>query len=254
MTAATAPGPADLSEAELRAVLAPIATARWPIERLTVLWRGRSEGKSRSELAIRLGTTITSVEYAIQLLITEVRMDKRYENWPDQRIDDLRRLWAEGHSTREIASRLRTTHSAIVGKAHRLGLPSRPSPIRPPNPDRRSREEARRIATDNQRAKRHRRAEERVAAKPPKPIRSARLIPTTLNRPLAPAPRPKAAAYIPPPKYGRVVECCWPIGEPGTPRFHFCDVPSEPGRPYCLAHVGKAYAKIPSHTAERARA
>jgi len=50
--------------------------------------------------------------------------------WSDEVISHLRALWAEGHSTAEIGRRLGVTKNAIVGKAHRLDLPARPSPIR----------------------------------------------------------------------------------------------------------------------------
>src|SRR4051794_41767471 len=50
--------------------------------------------------------------------------------WSDDVIGQLRALWAEGHSTAEIGRRLGVTKNAIVGKAHRLDLPARPSPIR----------------------------------------------------------------------------------------------------------------------------
>ncbi len=50
--------------------------------------------------------------------------------WSDDIINQLRALWAEGHSTAEIGRRLGVTKNAIVGKAHRLDLPARPSPIR----------------------------------------------------------------------------------------------------------------------------
>jgi GcrA cell cycle regulator len=73
--------------------------------------------------------------------------------------------------------------------------------------------------------------------------------PAPMPRPIVQAPRPVAA---PPPRpvavaprpYGRIVTCCWPLGEPGTREFRFCDVPSEPGRPYCEDHVKLAYVKV----------
>ena len=65
-----------------------------------------------------------------------------------------------------------------------------------------------------------------VAAMLPKPAPAPRVVP--------PAPRP----------YGRVVTCCWPIGEPGTRSFRFCDDASEPGRPYCSEHAKLAYVKV----------
>ena len=47
----------------------------------------------------------------------------------------------------------------------------------------------------------------------------------------------------PVPKYGRVTACCWPIGEPGTREFRFCEAASQPGRPYCETHVARAYVQ-----------
>src|SRR3954468_7848770 len=50
--------------------------------------------------------------------------------WNEETIRQLRILWAEGHSTAEIGRRLGVSKNAIVGKAHRLDLDARPSPIR----------------------------------------------------------------------------------------------------------------------------
>ena len=50
--------------------------------------------------------------------------------WTEALIAALRRLWAEGHSTAEIGRRMGITKNAVVGKAHRLMLAPRPSPIR----------------------------------------------------------------------------------------------------------------------------
>lgn len=50
--------------------------------------------------------------------------------WTDEQIDELVRLWNEGLPTSEIGRLLGTTKNAVVGKAHRLGLSKRQSPIR----------------------------------------------------------------------------------------------------------------------------
>ncbi|MDQ2804861.1 MAG: GcrA family cell cycle regulator, partial [Pseudomonadota bacterium] len=50
--------------------------------------------------------------------------------WSEDTILRLRALWEEGHSTAEIGRRLGVTKNAVVGKAHRLDLAARPSPIR----------------------------------------------------------------------------------------------------------------------------
>ena len=51
--------------------------------------------------------------------------------WTDEKIEVLRRLWADGRSASEIALTLGdVTRNAVIGKAHRLGLSGRPSPIK----------------------------------------------------------------------------------------------------------------------------
>lgn len=51
--------------------------------------------------------------------------------WTMQAIATLRELWTQGHSASEIGHQMHTTKNSIVGKAHRLGLEARPSPIKP---------------------------------------------------------------------------------------------------------------------------
>lgn len=50
--------------------------------------------------------------------------------WDAETIRRLRDDWAQGYSTAEIGRRLGMSKNAIVGKAHRLDLDERPSPIR----------------------------------------------------------------------------------------------------------------------------
>jgi GcrA cell cycle regulator len=40
------------------------------------------------------------------------------------------------------------------------------------------------------------------------------------------------------------VACCWPLGEPGTKTFRFCDAEAAQGKPYCQAHAQLAYVKV----------
>jgi GcrA cell cycle regulator len=49
--------------------------------------------------------------------------------WTAKRTEKLAELWATGVSTSEIGRKLKVTKNAVVGKAHRLGLPQRQSPI-----------------------------------------------------------------------------------------------------------------------------
>ena len=52
--------------------------------------------------------------------------------WTGNRIEALRRLWQEGLSTAQIGREIGVSKNAVVGKVHRLKLPSRPSPIKSP--------------------------------------------------------------------------------------------------------------------------
>jgi GcrA cell cycle regulator len=52
-------------------------------------------------------------------------------SWTDERIDQLRQMWEKGMTASQIAEELGgVSRNAVIGKAHRLGLQSRPSPVR----------------------------------------------------------------------------------------------------------------------------
>ncbi|MEM1134047.1 MAG: GcrA family cell cycle regulator [Pseudomonadota bacterium] len=51
--------------------------------------------------------------------------------WTDERIDKLKALWEKGNTASQIAEELGgVSRNAVIGKAHRLGLKSRPSPVK----------------------------------------------------------------------------------------------------------------------------
>ena len=52
--------------------------------------------------------------------------------WTDERLEELKKLWALGLSISQIGEALGVSRNAIAGKAHRMGLPKRPSPISKP--------------------------------------------------------------------------------------------------------------------------
>jgi len=157
--------------------------------------------------------------------------------WNEEAIGRLRALWAEGHSTAEIGRRLGVSKNAVVGKAHRLDLPARPSPIR------RDGSGAPRQATPR-----------RVAGPTLPPLTSTALPVMEPSPPKAPAivaQRPPAPPAVPvqrvqaiPRAPTRGIACCWPIGDPGTPGFHFCDAQAISGKPYCVEHAQLAYVKV----------
>jgi GcrA cell cycle regulator len=52
--------------------------------------------------------------------------------WTDERIDTLKKMWEDGQTASQIAEALgQVSRNAVIGKAHRLGLQSRPSPVKP---------------------------------------------------------------------------------------------------------------------------
>ncbi len=53
--------------------------------------------------------------------------------WTNDRVEMLRGLWLHGRTASQIAAQLGgVTRNAVIGKAHRMGLSGRPSPIRQP--------------------------------------------------------------------------------------------------------------------------
>ena len=163
--------------------------------------------------------------------------------WTEEVIAQLRALWAEGLSTAEIGRRLHVSKNAVVGKAHRLNLPPRPSPIRRSTVDAAPRPRA--TLSSEPTLPSLEAPAPAPASVPPAPRPPA-------PRPPAESPRPVLRSVPNAPGAGRVTACCWPIGEPGTKGFHFCDDPSAPGKPYCSAHAAVAYVKVRDRREEAA--
>ncbi len=143
-------------------------------------------------------------------------------DWTDDTIARLRALWDEGHATAEIGRRMGISKNAVVGKAHRLSLPARPSPIRM------------RVAGSERQAR---------LPRPPRPAPSSTLqpLPSATGRggPMRPVKAPPAPLPVRAGPSGQ--PCCWPLGDPGQPGFRFCGDGTAPGRPYCPEHAGLAY-------------
>jgi GcrA cell cycle regulator len=148
-------------------------------------------------------------------------------DWTATAIDLLRGLWNEGHSTAEIGRRMGVTKNAIVGKAHRLDLPARPSPIR-------KQEEG-----ESSTAARRKRAPREAAA----PSRRFGPQTTPVLAPSVAVPAPAVVAVRSFPR-ATLRSCCWPLGEPGTRDFRFCGAEADPGRPYCAHHAAVAYVRV----------
>jgi GcrA cell cycle regulator len=154
-------------------------------------------------------------------------------DWNDEAIARLRALWDEGHSTAEIGRRMSVSKNAVVGKAHRLNLPARPSPIR------------RDAGNPSTRAA----APKRVTGPTLPPLPAAEPIREMIVAPPAPEPVARVPERAPvlrqvPQSRSRTITCCWPIGEPGTKSFRFCDSDATPNKPYCTEHAQLAYVKV----------
>ena len=125
-------------------------------------------------------------------------------DWSDAAVERLRQLWAEGHSTSAIGRMMACSKSAVVGKAHRLQLPGRPSPIP--------------VKSD----------------KPvkPKPERlRGNITPSQVYR------LPKAAPTAVRLAIGPQEACQWMI-DPQP-----CAEMALPGKPYCYSHCQRAYVR-----------
>ncbi len=144
--------------------------------------------------------------------------------WTDERISELARLWESGHSASAIGRLLGVSKNAVVGKAHRMRLASRPSPIR-----------------QERRAPSHRRLP--ILTKPVD--KSAPVVSAPIVEPV-PEPRPVIT------KDHRGPNCLWPIGDPRQAGFHFCGASAVEGKPYCSDHCARAYITRPARGEERA--
>lgn len=145
--------------------------------------------------------------------------------WPQDKIERLRELWShDDYSTAEIARRLNISKNAVLGKAHRVGLASRPSPIRE------------RIANDDRRRRFSRSIRVHLPPLPSVAVAAptSKLVPSLTSAPV----RPKSEPIAP-----RLIACAWPIGEPHTASFRFCDAKAVSGKPYCEEHCRIAYTR-----------
>ncbi len=161
-------------------------------------------------------------------------------SWTEERVEVLKKLWAEGHSASQIAKQLGSvTRNAVIGKVHRLGLSGRATPSRPvKRPPRLARPKPR-LRTDGT-------VSAPVAAPEETGIRRADQ--QAIASALQPAPvADGAAATI---LTLRDSMCKWPIGDPADPQFAFCGRKSDCG-PYCSEHAKVAFQ--PQRKRERKR-
>jgi len=195
-------------------------------------------------------------------------------SWTDERIERLKTMWHDGATASQIADELGgVSRNAVIGKAHRLGLEQRPSPVKPGEEKERKpapapAPAAARPRADAPAAAAGGPAPRLVPAQPgatPRPgtelqYRSigpggfVRQGPGDQQAPIPPAPPRRLVPAKPSPEVADKTSlldlndriCKWPMGHPGEPDFHFCGQQSNPGFPYCVEHCGVAYqAQLP---------
>lgn len=168
-------------------------------------------------------------------------------DWTSEAIERLKTLWAGGHSGAEIGRRMGISKNAVVGKAHRLDLLARPSPIRrdfvprPPKVPRTPK--AARLPTPSEMT-RAAPARPREMFGPPEPadLQAERLALETELREERRVVGGTPTRGLPALRL-RLRDCQWPIGEPGTSGFRFCGGNPDAQKPYCTEHAAIAYVK-----------
>jgi GcrA cell cycle regulator len=212
------------------------------------------------------------------------RLELNFMSWTDERIERLKTMWSQGATASQIADELGgVSRNAVIGKAHRLGLDARPSPVKPGEEKDKKAAPAPEIPAPERAAKP---AKAEPAAAKPKPAAAERPAPSPnltgapsrpqpqdgvqyrsigpggfirqgpgdTQAPIPPAPPRRLVPAKPSPEIADKTSlldlndriCKWPMGHPGEPDFHFCGKQANPGFPYCVDHCGVAYqAQLP---------
>ncbi len=203
-------------------------------------------------------------------------------SWTEERIDQLKAMWEKGMTASQIAETLGgVSRNAVIGKAHRLDLQSRPSPVKAVDGDAPKVETKKSSPAAAPKAKPAPVAMSAPAAAPRPAVAAAAVplpVPTQPNAPTgamlrsigpggflrqgpgdqAPPATPAPPRRLVPAKPSAEIAgktglldlsekiCKWPLGHPGEPDFHFCGDTVNPGFPYCVAHCSHAYqAQMP---------
>jgi len=205
-------------------------------------------------------------------------------SWTDERIATLTKMWESGATASQIADELGgVSRNAVIGKAHRLGLKARPSPVKanepkpaprakeieakaPPRPKPKLPEPAAEDELDGFADEQATAATATPSQPLPNPVQDMPRVvsvgpggflrqgPGDQQAPIPPAPPRRLVPAKPSADVADKTSlldlndrvCRWPMGHPGEPDFHFCGDKVNPGFPYCVAHCGRAYqAQLP---------
>ena len=106
-------------------------------------------------------------------------------SWTDERIQTLKTMWEAGQTASQIAEALGgVSRNAVIGKAHRLELQARPSPVKPNDPEAKAAAAAEASAS--------------VATPAPEPVEVEAPTPAPVPPPVAAAPKPAAPVVAEP--------------------------------------------------------
>lgn len=159
-------------------------------------------------------------------------------NWTEERVEALRKLWAEGLSASQIAAQLGgVSRNAVIGKVHRLKLSSRGRATAAPS---RQKKTAQPAPAKPQ-------ARMQPAPRPATPSVGANALQAQFDAQPAPRPAPRPVDNVVPISRNlQLVQlnertCKWPNGDPLADDFHFCGNESMEGGPYCRFHAKIAF-------------
>ena len=174
-------------------------------------------------------------------------------NWTDERVEKLKRLWAEGLSASQIAAQLGgVSRNAVIGKVHRLNLPGRAKAGGSTGANRSAKRPAAPARPTNYPA--------RVATRP-----VARTVGATALKDDVEVALPELS-YVPSNDVVVPISrklaltdltertCKWPMGDPLKDDFHFCGVDASEASPYCGYHARLAYQPVADRRKAAARA
>ena len=181
--------------------------------------------------------------------------NKRNNTWTEERVELLRKLWAEGLSASEIARELGEgiSRNAVIGKVHRLGLPGR-APSRSGN-SRRAPQQGTTVAPQRRQTSARSQTAAPAGSGAGGGAGAGANVATARKLEEAPAPTPatrSAEDVVTPFERGRIrdimeltrTSCRWPIGDPGDEDFAYCGARAMDGLPYCEHHARIAYQNL----------
>lgn len=161
--------------------------------------------------------------------------------WNDERVELLKKLWADGLSASQIAGRLGgVTRNAVIGKVHRLGLSGRATSSRSSAPrPRRTHAPRQHRAPSLVFGTRGNTALAPVYESEPEPM------PAEIHELVIPVHERASILTL------KETMCRWPIGDPGDEEFHFCGRKSSGSMPYCEHHARMAYQPVQARRREK---